>query len=135
MINKISMLFSVIGICICLYSLIFPDRVPIFGLLSACLAAVVFILNWQNGWKSVLLVIYLAAILGSLIGSSGYAIFQVWYTITTVAVLPLVCLLLGLSMSRGRLLERLRENLAYVLCIASICLANFMFIIIVSFAA
>ena len=129
------MLFAVIGIGICLFSLISPDRLPIFGILSAFLAAVIFILNWQNGWKSVLVAVYLTAIVGSLLGSSGYVIFQIWYTVMSVAVLPLVCLFLGFSMSRGSLMVRLRGNLAYVFCIASICLANYMFVAIVSFAA
>ena len=134
MINKVSMFCAVIGIGICLFNLIVPDRLPIFGILSAFLAAIIFILNWHNGWKSVLVAVYLAAVIGSLIGSNGYVIFQTWYTVTTVAVLPLVCLLLGLSMSSGSLLSRLRENRAYLFCIASICLANFMFVAIVSFA-
>ena len=135
MINKLSILFAVIGIVICVFNLIFPDRLPIFGLLSAFLGAIIFILNWHNGWKSVLLTVYLVAILGSLIGSNGYAIFQTWYTITTVAVLPLVCLFLGLSMDSGTILDRIRESQAYILCIASIALANYMFVAIVSFAA
>ena len=135
MINKLSILFAVIGIVICVFNLIFPDRLPIFGLLSAFLGAIIFILNWHNGWKSVLLAVYLVAILGSLIGSSGYVIFQTWYTITTVALLPLACLLLGLSMDSGAILDRLKENQAYILCITSIGLANFMFVAIVSFAA
>ena len=135
MINKLSILFAGIGIVICVFNLMFPDRLPIFGLLSAFLGAIIFILNWHNGWKSVLLAVYLVAILGSLIGSNGYAIFQTWYTITSVAVLPLVCLLLGLSMSSGSILSRLRENLAFLLSIASICLSNLLFISIVSFAA
>ena len=135
MINKVSMFFSVISICICLYSFISPDRLPIIGLLTALLASIIFILNWKNGWKSVLVAVYLVAILGSLIGSNGYVIFQTWYTITSVAVLPLVCLLLGLSMSSGSILSRLRENLAFLLSIASICLSNLLFISIVSFAA
>ncbi len=42
MANKLSILFALIGIFICLYSLVFSDHIVMFGLLSIVVSAVIW---------------------------------------------------------------------------------------------
>jgi len=130
MANKLSILFALIGIFICLYSLVFSDHIVMFGLLSIVVSAVIFILNWNNGLRSILVAIYVVVIVGSILGSDGFVFFEEWYKAITLLVLPIVCLITGIGASSDSLLISLKEGAPYIICILSICLGNFMLILV-----
>jgi len=132
MINKFSTLLAAIGIGISLFSIVFFDQYLVFGLLSTLAAAVIFALNWQNGSKSILVAVYVASIIGSIYFGGDYIMFSDGYLMLTLILLPLLCCLLGCLPGSGTLRDKIKECLAFVLCIVAIFFSNLAFVIVLS---